>query len=143
MIRMNLRIQEHCENIDWELIRDALKEAGMGYYEPDLHRRAFQSSFAVVFVFHEDRLIGFGRALSDGAYQAAIYDVVVIPEHQGKGIGRVMMENLLQKVAHCNLILYANPGKEGFYSTMGFRLLKTGMAKFLHPEKMEKKGIIK
>ena len=35
-------------------------------------------------------LIGFGRAISDGEYQGAIYDVAVLPENQGKGVGRVI-----------------------------------------------------
>ncbi len=139
---MNFIIQENCDGIRWEWIRDALKEAGMGYYEPDQHRKAFQNSYAVVFVFHGDQMVGFGRAMSDGAYQAAIYDIVVIPAYQGKGIGKTIMDRLLQKIAPFNMILYANPGKEAFYEKMGFRFLKTGMGKFLNPRRMEEKGMI-
>lgn len=139
---MDLIIQEHCKGIHWEDIRVALKEAGMGYYTPDLHRQAFENSFAVAFVFHESRMIGFGRALSDGAYQAAIYDIVVIPAYQGQSIGRLILDELLKKISHCNIILYANPGKEDFYAKFGFRIMKTGMGRFLKAKKMEEKGVI-
>jgi hypothetical protein len=40
------------------------------------------------------------------------------------------MENILPRIAHCNVILYAAPGKEGFYRKLGFRKMKTGMALF-------------
>ena len=139
---MECRIQAHCGQIEWNLVRDCLKEAGMAHYEPDRHQRAFENSFAVLFVFREEEMIGFGRALSDGAYQAAIYDVAVLPAFQKRGVGKLIMECLLEKLSRCNVILYANPGKEGFYMKSGFASLKTGMALFLHPEAMKRKGIL-
>jgi len=139
---MDLRIQENCENIDWNQIRDYLKLAGMGYHKPESHQKAFLNSFSVVFIFGHEKLIGFGRAISDGSYQAAIYDVVVIPEYQKRGVGRLIMERILQKISNCNIILYANLGREEFYEKMGFRLMNTAMAKFLRPEIMKDKGFI-
>ncbi len=139
---MDLRIQENCENIDWNQIRDYLKLAGMGYHKPELHQKAFLNSVSVVFIFDRGKLIGFGRATSDGAYRAAIYDVVVIPEYQKRGLGRLIMERILQRISNCNTILYANLGREEFYATLGFRLMKSAMAKFLRPEIMKEKGFI-
>lgn len=40
----------------------------------------------------EKRLIGFGRAVSDGALSASIHDVVVNPSLQRMGIGRKIIE---------------------------------------------------
>ena len=93
-----------------------------------------------MFVYHADRLIGFGRAISDGVYQAAIYDCAVLPEFQGKGIGTIIMKNILPRISHCNVILYASPGKEGFYQTHGFRKMKTGMAHFKKGVAMRERG---
>jgi hypothetical protein len=36
--------------------------------------------------------------------------------------------------------LYANVGKETFYEKLGFRRLKTGMAKFVKAELMASRG---
>jgi ribosomal protein S18 acetylase RimI-like enzyme len=91
-------------------------------------------------MYHDKLLIGFGRAISDGAYQAAIYDVAVIPEFQGKGIGTAIVKHILAKLPHCNVILYAAPGKEAFYRTLGMRKMKTGMAFFKKAEEMSVKG---
>lgn len=141
-LSMELRIQEHCDDIEWALVRDSLKNAGMAYCAPEMHEKAFRNSFSVVFIFHGQTMVGFGRAISDGAYQAALYDIVVIPAYQKMGIGRMIMETILRKVSTCNAILYANPGKEGFYARFGFRLMKTGLARFLNPERMTERNFI-
>jgi len=137
---MEIDITFDCTNIDWNIISETLKQVGMAYYSPDEHNRAFEASFVTVFAWHNGKLVGFGRAISDGVYQAAVYDMAVIPDYQRQGIGSVIMENILKKISHCNVILYAAIGKEGFYSTLKFRKMKTGMALFRHPEKMAEKG---
>ena len=104
------------------------------------YRRAFEASHTTVFIYHGDRLIGFGRAISDGAYQAAVYDCAVLPEYQGKRIGKTIMDHILSRVSHCNVILYASPGKEGFYQKHGFRKMKTGMAHFKKSAAMKEGG---
>lgn len=139
---MNLKIQYDCQNIDWNYISQALKMVGMAYFEGEIHKKTFENSHTVVFVFDGNTLIGFGRAISDGAYQAAIYDVAVLPEYQGKGIGKIIVENILKCIPNCNFILYASPGKEDFYKKLNFRKTKTGMALFQNPERMKNRGFI-
>lgn len=137
---MNLRIQYNCSNIDWNFVSETLREVGMSYFEGEVHKKAFENSHTVVFAFNDDKLIGFGRAISDGTYQAAIYDIAVIPEYQGKKVGSVIINSILERIPQCNFILYAAPGKERFYEKLGLRRMKTGMALFLDRERMKLKG---
>ncbi len=51
-------------------------------------------------------LIGFGRAISDGAYQSAVYDCAVIEEFQGKGLGKILMEKILFKLEILKYLIY-------------------------------------
>jgi predicted N-acetyltransferase YhbS len=139
---MDLLIQDTCSQIDWIAVRDAMIAVGFANRNPRDIQKAFQHSHGVVFVFHDGKLVGFGRVISDGVYQAALYDVIVLPEYQNQHIGSILVTLLLKKVAHCNVILYATPGKEGFYAKQGFRKMKTGMAHFLNPERMESRGLI-
>jgi len=81
---MEVEVKQDCAGVDWKTVSEILKCVGMAYHEPDAHRRAFEASYATVFVYHATRLIGFGRAISDGAYQATVYDVAVVPEFQGE-----------------------------------------------------------
>jgi len=74
-------------------------------------------------------LVGMGRALSDGEYQAAIYDLVVLPAYQSKGIGRQIMEAIQRRLPVKTIILYAVPGKELFYKNLGYFKMQTAMAR--------------
>lgn len=137
---MEFNIVYDCSRTDWKVVSETLKRVGMAYEEPDVHKKAFEASHTVVFVCRDSQLIGFGRAISDGAYQAAIYDIAVVPEFQKMGVGRMIMEKLLERLCGCNVILYANPGKEEFYRKFGLRKMKTGMALFRYPGKMTERG---
>lgn len=137
---MEVEVKQDCAGVDWKAVSEILKCVDMAYYEPDVHKKAFEASHTTVFIYHAEQLIGFGRAISDGAYQAAIYDCAVLPEYQGKGVGTKIMKNILPRVSHCNVILYASPGKEGFYQKLGFRKMKTGMAHFKKGAAMREGG---
>lgn len=139
---MSYRLQYDCSNIHWEQVAETLMSVRMASYDPMIHKKAFENSHTVIFVFDGDRMIGFGRALSDDAYQASLYDIAVIPECQGKGVGKLIFESMLAKLKHCNIILYATPGKEGFYKKLSMSKMKTGMALFTNAEAMKKKGFI-
>ena len=140
---MNIKIQTNCLNINWYEVRNILKTVGMSYVDSDIHKKSFENSYTVVFVFDNENLIGFGRAISDGVRQSAIYDVATLPEYQGKGIGGLIIETIIKNTPTCNFILYASPGKEGFYESLGFRKLKTGMGLFIDMEGMKSKNFIK
>jgi GNAT superfamily N-acetyltransferase len=137
---MELNIIYDCSKVDWKTVSETLKNVGMAYEEPDVHKKAFEASHTAVFVYKDSRLIGFGRAISDGAYQAAVYDVAVVPEFQKMGVGRMIMEKILERLKGCNIILYARPGKEEFYRKLGLRMMKTGMVLFKNPERMKERG---
>lgn len=137
---MNLKFQYNCLNIDWNQVSELLKRVGMAYFEGEVHKKAFENSYIVVFAFDEEKLIGFGRAISDGAYQAAIYDIAVLPEYQGKRVGAAIVNSIVKSNPQCNFILYAAPTKEAFYEKLNFKKMKTGMALFRNTEKMQTKG---
>ena len=137
---LHLKLQFDTKNIRWESVVEILKEVNMGFHSNEITEIAFNNSHTVVFVFDGDLLIGFGRAISDGVYQAAIYDVAVLPSYQGKGIGNQIIDHIIQNCPNCSFILYASPGKEVFYEKKKFRRLKTGMALFTNIEKMKEKG---
>ncbi|MEL7647688.1 MAG: GNAT family N-acetyltransferase [Sedimentibacter sp.] len=139
---MKFSLQLNCENIDWNNVSELLKRVGMGFYDGDVHRKAFENSHSVVFAFDGKQLIGFGRAISDGAYEAAVYDIAVVPEYQGKGVGKSIVESIMQRLPQCNIILFASPGKEPFYKKLHFRKMKTGMALFIKEEQMQSDGFI-
>jgi ribosomal protein S18 acetylase RimI-like enzyme len=103
---------------------------------------AFRNSLLKVFAFDGSKLVGAGRALSDGVWRAAIYDVAVLPEYQGKGIGSDIIQHLVQHANVDVVMLYAVPGSEAFYQRFGFDKMKTAMAIFPDQEQGRKRGLI-
>jgi len=139
---MQYRIQVNSDNIDWQAVCGVLREAGLAAHSIELTRKAFENSYRVVFVFDNQLLIGVGRAISDGAYQAAIYDIAVLPSYQGKKVGKLIVGELHKGLQNINIILYASPGKESFYNKIGYNKMLTGMARFNNGSIMREKGFI-
>jgi ribosomal protein S18 acetylase RimI-like enzyme len=137
---MDFTIQTNTRNIKWQEVSQTLKSVGMAWHEAAKEKIIFRNSQAVVFIFDRTKMVGFGRTISDGICQAAIYDVAVQPEYQGMGIGKLIIQNLTQQLPGCSFILYASPGKEDFYRKINFRKMKTGMALFIDAENKRERG---
>lgn len=140
---MNLSIKYGTENIDWAALCEIFRLAPLGTREPYKLELASKNSFVVCSAFVDGKMIGFVRAISDGQYQSAIYDVVVLPEFQIKGVGKAIMNALLEKLPKSSTVLiFVAPGKQNFYRKFGFGILKTGMAIFPDPEMYRAKGYL-
>ncbi|MFH0728410.1 MAG: GNAT family N-acetyltransferase [Pseudomonadota bacterium] len=140
---MDLSVKYGTKHLDWEEVCNLIRRAPLGTRDPEKLRYAAESSHTVCSAFMGDRLLGFGRAISDGQYQSAIYDVVVIPEMQNRGIGKSIMKALLSCLPkETTVLIYSAPGKEGFYRPFGFCNLKTGMGLFPNPELSRSKGYL-
>jgi ribosomal protein S18 acetylase RimI-like enzyme len=139
---MDIQFSNDIEKVSWEDLARVVELAPLGKKEPKKLELAFQNSLVRCFAYHAGRLIGAGRAVSDGVWRAAIYDVVVLPEYQGKGIGTQIMRRIVQETNVDVIMLFAAPGKEAFYSKLGFRKMKTAMAIMSNPELRREKGFI-
>jgi ribosomal protein S18 acetylase RimI-like enzyme len=127
---MTYRFQTHTEFIDWTRVAELLANFGLSDLDAATQQKVFQNSYAVVFVFDQDTLIGFGRAISDGICQAAIYNIALDEGYHGKGLGKEIINRLICQVSQCNIILYTHPNTVSLYEHLGFRKMKTGMAMY-------------
>ncbi|MBI4962135.1 MAG: GNAT family N-acetyltransferase [Desulfomonile tiedjei] len=140
---MNISLKYGTANIDWVALCEVFRLAPLGTREPEKLKMAAMNSHTVCSGYADRRIIGFGRALSDGEYQSAIYDVVVLPEFQNRGVGQSIMEALLEKLSkNAPVLIYAAPGKQDFYRKFGFGNLKTGMGLFPNPSMSRAKGYL-
>ena len=76
-------------------------------------------SWWVVSAWEGDRLVGFARAISDGATNAYISTVAVLPEFQRRGIGREVLRRLLEGRDGIQFVLHANDNAYPFYLHIG------------------------
>jgi GNAT superfamily N-acetyltransferase len=85
--------------------------------------RALEASWYVMSAYDGDKLVGVGRVVSDGVLYAMIYDMIVKPSYQSKGIGTAILEKL---IARCrrdqirDIQLFSAKGKVQFYRERGF-----------------------
>lgn len=84
-------------------------------------KKAIKNSDYVISAWNKDKLIGLGRAITDWSYAVYIVDLVVIPEYQGKRIGRKILKLLLEpfKDFHNQVVMTEGESKE-FYKKFGF-----------------------
>ena len=87
---------------------------------------AFNNSYYIT-AYHQDTLIGFARAISDGNYYTGIYDLIVLPEYQGNGIGRQMMDMLVGEFEGTYIFLTYTEGNRDFYKKCGFEDIDNSM----------------
>ncbi len=85
--------------------------------------QAVNTSWHMVAAYESGRLVGSGRTISDGVLHALIVDVIVLPEHQRRGIGAAIMQKLIERCRACRIRdvqLFAATGKARFYERLGF-----------------------
>ena len=129
--------------VDWNELAELYRIAPLGDKKPDALRLAFSNSLFKCFVYENGALIGAGRAVADGVDCSYICDVAIHPGAQGKGVGRDIILKLTEMSAgHKKIILYANPGKEGFYAKLGFLRMRTAMAIFQDQQGAIDRGVV-
>lgn len=93
--------------------------------------QAFQNSYYVT-AYDGEKLVGFARAISDNCYYTNIFDVIVRPEYQGKGIGKKMMEMLRKKFKGTYFFLTYTEGRKNFYEKCSFETNERAMWIHIH-----------
>ncbi|GGC67585.1 GNAT family N-acetyltransferase [Undibacterium terreum] len=129
--------------VDWDELSELYRIAPLGIKPAQNLKLVFSNSRYKCFIYEQGRLAGAGRALADGLDCSYICDVVVHPDFQGRQLGKALVEKLVAlSQGHKKIILYANPGKEGFYSKLGFRPMNTAMAIFANQQQAIESGIL-
>jgi len=73
--------------------------------------------------FHEGRLVGFGRSISDGVSDAYIQDVAVHESFRNSGLGTGIVKAILNELQARRIKwigLISTPGSAAFYRRLGF-----------------------
>nr|ARW60105.1 hypothetical protein [Laurencieae sp.] len=115
-------LEKLCDAVGW--VRRPLKKV----------KTAIDNSFLIISIFYykdnKKHLIGFARATSDQSFNATIWDVVVHPQFQGKGIGKTLMKEIIKQLRYCDIstiTLFADPGVIKFYKHIGFMVDPDGV----------------
>jgi N-acetylglutamate synthase-like GNAT family acetyltransferase len=123
---------------DWEKLVDMYDETnmflGLGRNrEIEKIRRAYEKSYKYVVALEDDIIIGAARMISDGECYGWIHDVAVLEAYRRQGVGKRIMEKLLEGNDNLLIGLTSSFMATDFYSELGFKRHKTAMAKYPGP----------
>ena len=121
-----IEIKENKNNVkDFNLLYDAV---GWGAYDEKITKKSLDNTFYSISVYDDNNIVGYGRLIGDTICFIYIQDVMVSPKYQGKKIGTMIMNKLLEKINEIkkenpNLRVYlgASKDKEEFYEKFGFK----------------------
>ncbi|HUL56270.1 MAG TPA: GNAT family N-acetyltransferase [Usitatibacter sp.] len=138
---MTISWSHSIEGIDWREMETLYRLAPLGNKSAALLETVYGNSRYCCIVRDADRIVGAGRALADGGDCSYLCDVAILPDYQGRGIGKEIVKRLVElSGGHKKIILYSVPGKEGFYRKLGFLRLLTAMAMFQDREAAIERG---
>tara|TARA_Y100000589_G_scaffold313772_2_gene335409 strand:- start:663 stop:1139 length:477 start_codon:yes stop_codon:yes gene_type:complete len=85
-------------------------------------KHCLAKSDVIVSLWSNDKILGFGRALSDGIYRSVLWDIVIDQNHQGKGFGKLIVNSLLEskKLKKSEKVYLMTSNQKDFYCQIGF-----------------------
>ncbi|KAF8712567.1 hypothetical protein HU200_028320 [Digitaria exilis] len=125
-------VRRTAEGIDVAALNEVFARVGFPRRQEDRLRRALEHSRVVWLSASPEgeRPVAFARAAGDGVFNAVVWDVVVEPSCQGLGLGRAVMERLVDDLRNDgvnNIVLYAEPRVVGFYRLLDFAMDPDGI----------------
>lgn len=99
--------------------------AGLSRKTEEAATFGLMNSLFGVSVFYEGDPVGIGRVIRDGGCFFEIVDIAVLPEHQGKGVGNLIMTVLMAYIrehapSSAYVSLMADHGTPAFYERFSF-----------------------
>lgn len=123
---------------EWKTLIDLYDETGMclglgKMRETEKIRRAYEKSYRYVVAWNSDKIVGAARMISDEECYGWVHDVAVLPSYRKQGIGRELMEKLIEENETLLIGLTSSFEAVDFYTKLGFNTHKTAMAKYPGP----------
>ena len=90
-------------------------------------KKCLANSDVIVSLWVGNEIVGFGRALTDGIYRGFLWDIVIDQNHQSKGFGKLIVENLLssKKIKNTKKLYLMTTNKKLFYSQFDFKVVNS------------------
>ena len=90
-------------------------------------KKCLAKSDVVISLWVGNEIVGFGRALTDGIYRGVLWDIVIDQNHQGKGFGKLIVNNLLssKEIKNTKKVYLMTTNKKLFYSQFDFKEVTT------------------
>lgn len=114
------------KQIPSEVYRKLRIDCGLSAKTEQATQIGLNNSIHSVMIECESKIIGMGRIIGDGGCFCQIVDICVLPEYQGQGLGKVIMNNLIEFIDEklpesCYVSLIADGDASFLYEKFGFK----------------------
>jgi ribosomal protein S18 acetylase RimI-like enzyme len=125
----NVLVHTGFDDSDFGAILDLYEAVNWTAYtkEPEQLKKAFQNSSLVQLAYVGDQLVGLSRSMSDEVSIHYLQDILVHPDHQHQGIGRILLTFTLDHYQNVrtHMILTDDEEKQlKFYESIGYKNTK-------------------
>ncbi len=88
---------------------------------PDIFSEMLRNANLTITAWHDEKLAGIARSLTDFSYVAYLADLAVDAEYQHQGIGKRLIEETRQRLwPECMIVLLSAPQANEYYPKLGF-----------------------
>jgi len=120
---MSIEIEHRLPNVSE--FRALRSETDWGVPTHSATETVLSLSYSGIVATEDGKIIGMVRTVGDGCLILYIQDVIVASSHRSKGIGRLLIQSLLEEASKsclpsCTIGLFAATGQTGFYEKFGF-----------------------
>ena len=90
-------------------------------HDPEQTWKMFEQASIVITAWHDRHLAGIARVLSDGVLYSYLCDLAVEPDVQGLGVGKALIQAVIERCEGTELVLRDSDISTGFYRRLGFK----------------------
>ncbi|MBU3143787.1 GNAT family N-acetyltransferase [Clostridium sp. CF012] len=110
------------KKVDYEKLKILFDEVGWNDKTEDINRlkTMVKNSQIVVTAWDEEIMVGFARCTTDYVFNGQINNVVVDSKYRRKGIGKVLVNKIVDSSKQVTYMLRGSSSNEEFYRILGF-----------------------
>ena len=124
---MSIIYNDRRKDLPSEQVYQLFKSAGWtdGSETADMRKHfnlPFTNSTLVVSAWEDEQLVGVVRILSDKIVRSIVYDLVVLPEYQNKGIGKELLKRCINHFPDSEWLVQTTKEISKYYEKIGFKV---------------------
>lgn len=110
------------KEVDYNRLIVLFNQVGWNDKTQDINRlhSMVENSQIVVTAWDDEIMIGFARCTTDYVFNGQLNNVVVDESYRGKGVGKALINNILDLNKEVTFVLRGDIENEGFYKNLGF-----------------------
>ncbi|WP_278335930.1 GNAT family N-acetyltransferase [Desnuesiella massiliensis] len=110
------------KTVDYHRLVTLFNQVGWKDKTEDMSRlqAMVENSQIVVTDWDEKIMVGFARCTTDYVFNGQVNNVVVDVNYRGRGIGKALVNSILESNKQVTFILRGDIENEGFYKALGF-----------------------